>query len=221
MWWSYVSHGAIVPSGPDLEVREGPADPALRPVTVGRPDVALDLLEPTAGQPRRGEGGPAGVPVGELVARLEPAAVDADDPAGRRRGDGPPARGRRCRPRTARPTTGRSSPRRVDQRGEVVGDRRDVVGPVRLRRSAVPAEVHRDDRMAVGDEAGRDAVPHPRVRGEAVDEEEGRDGGPVPSGASSRAPTSSSGPDRPRRRVRVASSTPSATWIRSVRIRRW
>ncbi len=65
--------------GPDLEVRERPADPALGPVAVGRPDVALDLLEPAPGQPRWREGGQAGVPVGELAARLEPAAVDTDD----------------------------------------------------------------------------------------------------------------------------------------------
>ena len=89
--------------GSDLEVREGAADAALGPVGVGRPDVALDLLEPAAGQPRRGERGPAGLPVGELVAQLEPAAVDADDPADRVRVAGGELERRRCRPTTGRP----------------------------------------------------------------------------------------------------------------------
>ena len=45
-----------------------------------RPDVPIDLGERASGQPGWGERRPAGIPIGELAAGLQPASVDADDP---------------------------------------------------------------------------------------------------------------------------------------------
>ena len=89
---------------------------------------------------------------------------------------------------------------------DIVGDRGHVVRPVRLRRSAVPAEVHRHGSVTASGEPGGDAVPHAGVGREAMDQDEWRRGpvGAPPGGAG---------------QVSAASSTPSATSTRCVSIR--
>ena len=82
-------------------------------------------------------------------------------------------------------TTGRSSPSSRISGAHVVRDGRHVVRAVGLGGAAVAAEVDRDGEVAAVAELARDAVPHPGVRREAVDEHERHRAG----GEASRAPT--------------------------------
>ena len=174
MWRSKVSHGAIVPSGRTSKLASVPADAALGPVAVGRPDVALDLVEAPADA---GAAAPAlahrTASPGSRSAELEPAAVDADDRPDRRRVPRREFQHDVAAPRLSGHDRAVET-ESFDQGGEVVGDGRDVVGAVRLGRSAVTAQVDGPGCVPARGQGDGDAVPHPRVRREAVDEEERR-----------------------------------------------
>ena len=79
-----MSHGATVPSGRTSKLASVPADAGLGPVGVGGADVPPRCRRGAAGEPGRRERGAARLPVGEVGAELEPAAVDAGDPADER-----------------------------------------------------------------------------------------------------------------------------------------
>ena len=198
MWWSKVSHGATVPSGPDLEVGERAADAGLGPVRVRRADVALDLVEPAPGEPRRREGGAAGLPVGEVAARLEPAAVHAGDPADQLRVARRELQDDVAAPRLAgddrplEPSRSMSAARS----SATVGD---VVRSVRLRRATVPPQVDGERRVA-GARPARPATPS-HIRAFEARPWTSRKGGAFP--ARCRPPSV--------RHMSTASSTPSAT----------
>ena len=130
------------------KLASAPADAGLGPVRVGRADVALDLVASRRPASRGGgEGGAAGLPVGEVAARLQPAAVDADDPAdelrvaGRELQDDVAAPGLAGDDRPVEAQRARSAPR--GRR-----DGRDVVRAVGLGRAAVAAEVDGERRVA-------------------------------------------------------------------------
>jgi hypothetical protein len=98
-----------------------------------------------------------------------------------------------------------------DEGRQVVGDRRHVVRAVGLRGAAMAAQVDAGNGVPVGHQALGDAIPEPRVRGEAVDEQECRERVVLPRGWASAAGV----------QVSIASSTPSATGIRWVCILGW
>ena len=174
MWRSKVSHGAIVPSVADLEVGERALDAGLRPVGVGRADVALDLRRGGARRAAAGRASPGTPPSWET--RRTARASRRRRTRSRARAPAP----RSASSRTTLPphdwpaTIGRSSPSSRITRGQVVRDGRHVVRAVGLGGAAVAAEVDGDGEVAAVAELARDAVPHPGVRGEPVDEHERR-----------------------------------------------
>ena len=145
MWRSSVSHGAIVPSVADLEVRERALDAGLRPVGMRRADVALDLARWRPASRRRGERLAAGLPAGER--RRTARASHRRRTRSRARAPG----ARRASSRTTLPphdwpaTTGRSSPS-CGSPCHVVRHGRHVVRAVGLGGAAVAAEVDRRPR---------------------------------------------------------------------------
>ena len=169
--------GAVVEHA---EAGQHAVDPLVGPVRVCIAQTALEVGPRGPRQRRRREPAGALLPAREAMPQVDGATVDADDEARRfgmavRQLDHDVAAPGLADHRRSGPPEG------VDHQGDVVGHRRHVVAAVGLVAPSVPPQVDRGDGVVATRQLRGDAVPQPRVRGEAVDEDDPRPACRVPS----------------------------------------
>jgi hypothetical protein len=173
LWRSRVSHGAIVRSGRISKLASEPSSPpwaSRRGSGVGSSPRRRDSGRPTSG---------GGASRSQQTSHVGKASRKSVRPPSTRTMPRVRSGWRTAKSRTTPAPhdwparTGRSKPSARDQRPQVLGDRGEVVAAVRLVGVAVAAQVDRAATAARPPRAARATPSHsPRVRGQAVDEQE-------------------------------------------------
>ena len=155
-----------------FEVGERAVNPRLGPIGVVGAHPTGNVGERCPDEGGRAQRFGAVLPPGELVTQVDPAAVDTSDG-----GHSIGVTASQFEHHVPAPGLARDdrSPQtqRVDEPGEIIGDRAGCVAVVRLVGTTVAAQVHGDGAVAGGRKLFCHAIPKSGVRCQSVDEHEG------------------------------------------------